>query len=135
MNILFFLTPKSEVAHVYEDDSLRQVLERMEHHGYTAVPILSKNGRYVGTITEGDLLWEMKERDFPTLHEMEEVSVMELRRRRDNQPVKAQAEVEDLIGKVINQNFVPVIDDKDVFIGIVTRKDIMLFLCEKKGRY
>lgn len=134
MNILFFLTPKSEVAHVHEEDSLRQVLEKMEHHGYTAVPLLSKDGKYIGTITEGDLLWEMKDKGFPSLYEMEEVSVMELKRRRDNEPVRARAVVEDLIGKVVNQNFVPVIDDQDVFIGIVTRKDILLFLCEKGGR-
>lgn len=38
MNILFFLTPKEDVAHVDEDDTMRQVLEKMEHHGYTAIP-------------------------------------------------------------------------------------------------
>ena len=53
MNLLFFLTPKSEVAYVEESDSLRQVLEKMEYHGYTAVPLLSPDGRYIGTITEG----------------------------------------------------------------------------------
>ena len=57
MNILFFLTPKEDVAHVDEDDTMRQVLEKMEHHGYTAIPLLSREGKYIGTITEGDLLW------------------------------------------------------------------------------
>ena len=56
MNILFFLTPKEDVAHVDEDDTMRQVLEKMEHHGYTAIPLLSREGKYIGTITEGDLL-------------------------------------------------------------------------------
>ena len=28
MNILFFLTPKSEVAYINEDDTLRQALEK-----------------------------------------------------------------------------------------------------------
>ena len=31
MNILFFLKPKSEVAYIYDTDSLRQALEKMEH--------------------------------------------------------------------------------------------------------
>ena len=57
MNILFFLTPKSEVAYISEDDTLRQALEKMEYHKYSAVPIVSRTGRYVGTLTEGDLLW------------------------------------------------------------------------------
>ena len=29
MNILFFLTPKCEVAYIYEDETLRQALEKM----------------------------------------------------------------------------------------------------------
>ena len=77
MNILFFLTPKSEVAYVDENDSLRQVLEKMEHHGYAAVPLLSSGGKYIGTITEGDVLWKLKKEGFPELHEMEDISVME----------------------------------------------------------
>ena len=60
MNILFFLTPKSEVAFIYDDQTLRQALEIMEHHRYSAVPIINKLGKYIGTITEGDMLWGIK---------------------------------------------------------------------------
>lgn len=78
MNILFFLTPKAEVAHVREDDSLRQVMEKMEHHGYSAIPLLGEDGQYIGTITEGDLLWEMKRLNFPALWELENIKIMSL---------------------------------------------------------
>ena len=54
MNIAFFLTPKSEVVYENIDANMRQVIERMERHGYTAVPMIDKEGRYVGTLTEGD---------------------------------------------------------------------------------
>lgn len=131
MNILFFLTPKEEVAHVEEDDTLRQVLEKMEHHGYTAIPLLTKSGRYIGTITEGDLLWFLKDRNFPDLKLLEEMPITSIERRRDNQAVCIQESMEDLFEKVTNQNFVPVVDDKKVFIGIVTRKDILLYLAKK----
>lgn len=131
MNILFFLTPKSEVAYVDETESLRQVLEKVEYHGYTAIPLLSKYGEYLGTIAEGDLLWEMYERNFPTIREMEDIPIMEVPRKRDNKAVNAQADMEDLIDAVMNQNFVPVVDDKNVFIGIITRKDILSYLTDK----
>lgn len=131
MNILFFLTPKSEVAHVGEGDSMRQILERMEHHGYTAVPLLSKEGKYLGTITEGDLLWELNEKGYPSLKEMEEIPVIDVKRRRDNKSVSAQANMEDLMEAVMNQNFVPVVDDQKVFIGIITRKDVLSYLAAK----
>ena len=40
-------------------------------------------------------------------------------------------QMEDLLAKAINQNFVPVLDDKGSFIGIVTRKDIIRYLAKK----
>lgn len=134
MNILFFLTPKAEVVYIKESDSMRQVLEKLEYHGYSAVPMLSEDGRYIGTITEGDLLWEMKDRDFPDLKELEEVPISSISRRRDNLAVNVQADMEDLFEKVSNQNFVPVVDDHNVFSGIVTRKDVLLYLAEHAKR-
>lgn len=132
MNILFFLTPKAEVAHIVETDSLRQVIEKMEHHGYTAVPLLSTDGKYIGTITEGDLLWNMKHKNYPGEKELEEIKIIEIPRRRDNQAVRVNATIEDLFGKVINQNFVPVEDDDGIFIGIVTRKDVLSYMGKKR---
>ena len=131
MNILFFLTPKEEVAYVEEDDSLRQVVERLEYHGYTAIPLLSKDGKYIGTITEGDILWEMKDKDYPDVHRMEKIRIMEVPRRRDNEAVNVQESMENLYDKITNQNFVPVVDDDQTFIGIVTRKDIIVYLAKK----
>lgn len=134
MNILFFLTPKKEVAYIYDDDTLRQTLEKMEHHRYTAIPVIDHmNGKYIGTITEGDLLWDVKERYDLTLKAAEDVPIYSIKRNRDNEPVEADADIEDLINKVMNQNFVPVIDDNQCFIGIITRKDVIQYLTEKCG--
>ena len=131
MNILFFLTPKSDVAYISEDDTLRQALEKMEHHKYSAVPIVSRTGRYVGTLTEGDLLWGIKNQFNLDLKGAEKIPVTAIRRRCDNRPVKADADMEDLIGKALNQNFVPVLDDQKSFIGIITRKDIIRYYYDK----
>ena len=131
MNILFFLTPKEKVSHVEEDDTFRQALEKMEHHGYSAIPLLAKDGKYIGTITEGDLLWHMKNSDFPSLRQMEEISVTSVIRRRDNKAINISVSMEELFDKITNQNFVPVVDDNHVFIGIITRKDVILYLSDK----
>lgn len=134
MNILFFLTPKSEVAYVREDDTLRQALEKMEHHGYAAVPLLSVDGRYIGTLTDGDMLWGIKKMGFPDLHEMESISVMEMKRHYDNKPVYVNENMEGLLEKVTVQNFVPVVDDDKIFIGIVTRRDVIHYLTRPDQR-
>ena len=129
-----FLTPKSEVSYVREDDTLRQAVEKMEYHGYAAVPLLSVDGRYIGTLTDGDVLWGLKELDFPRLHEMEDISVMEIRRSRDNKPVHINVDMEGLMDKVAVQNFVPVVDDDKVFIGIVTRRDVIHYLAGRRKK-
>ena len=105
-----------------ETDTLRQALEKMEHHGYAAVPLLSTEGKYLGTLTDGDVLWGLKELNFPSLYQMEEIPVMQVNRSRDNKPVHVDVDMEGLLEKVSAQNFVPVIDDEKVFIGIITRR-------------
>ena len=127
MNILFFLIPKNKVAYLYDDYSLRQALEKMEHHKYSAIPILSREGKYIGTITEGDILWEIKNNLSFSLKSAENTPVSSIKRRLDNEPVTAQEDMGDLIQKAMNQNFVPVVDDWGSFIGIITRKDIIEF--------
>ena len=129
MNILFFLTPKSEVAYINDDDTLRQALEKMEAHRYSAIPILTRQGKYAGTLTEGDLLWGIKNKYDLSLRDAERIRIMEIPRRSDNRPVLADADMEDLLDKVMNQNFVPVLDDQKNFIGIITRRDIMQYIC------
>ena len=119
-------------VHVDVDmEGLRQALEKMEHHGYAAVPLLSTEGKYLGTLTDGDVLWGLKELNFPSLYQMEEIPVMQVNRSRDNKPVHVDVDMEGLLEKVSAQNFVPVIDDEKVFIGIITRRDVIHYLAKQ----
>lgn len=126
-----FLTPKSDVAYINAEDTLRQVISKMEYHKYSSIPIIDKDGKYVGTITEGDLLWGIKNKYNLSLKEAEHVSIQEVDRRLDYLAVHINSDMEDLIEKAKVQNFVPVIDDQENFIGIVTRKDIISYCYEK----
>ena len=130
MNVLFFLTPKSEVAHLHDDWTLRQGIEKLERSHFTALPLIDRQGHYVGTVTEGDILWTLKKRYDMNLKAAENVSILTVERRMEFRPVSINASMEDLIQMSMNQNFVPVIDDKKIFIGIVTRKDIIRFCYE-----
>ena len=125
MNIAFFLLPKREVVYVTLDATLRQTLERMEYHRYTAVPILDAEGRYAGTVTEGDLLWFMKNRPELKFSETHRVPLREVPLRLDHKAVRIDAQMADLIALAKVQNFVPVTDDMNRFIGIVRRSDII----------
>ena len=125
MNILFFLTPKDAVEFIYEDFTLRQTIEKMEHHKYTAIPLLNKEGNYIGTITEGDILRLIKDKYSLNLQEAQAFPIKQVPRRWHNSPVDINCNIEDLFLTAMGQNFIPVVDDKDKFIGIVTRKDIL----------
>lgn len=125
MNIAFFLTPKSEVIYESTDATMRQVMERMEHHGYTAIPLIDKVGRYVGTLTEGDLLWKLKNTPNLNFLNTNSVKVKEISRRINHKSVFINADIESIISLAVSQNFVPVVDDKGIFIGIIKRSDII----------
>lgn len=125
MNIAFFLTPKSEVVFENTEATMRQVMEKMEYHGYTAIPLIDKHGKYVGTLTEGDLLWKLKNTPDLNFKNTQSVKVMDIPRRVTHKSVSISADIESLINLSINQNFVPVIDDEGIFIGIIKRSDIM----------
>ena len=131
MNIAFFLLPKLEVITTTIDATLRQTLERMEYHRYTAVPILTEVGKYMGTVTEGDLLWFLKNSPGITFDNAHRHTLEEVPLRMRNKPVHIHANMEDLIDLAKVQNFVPVVDDAGNFIGIVRRSDIIEY-CAKQ---
>ncbi|MEG0650201.1 MAG: CBS domain-containing protein [Oscillospiraceae bacterium] len=131
MNILFFLTPKNDVAFLYDDFTLRQALEKMEHHRYSSIPILNRKGEYVGTITEGDILWAVKSQYSLSIRDAENMPITQIPHKRDNTPVHVDTTMEELVFASMSQNFVPVIDDKNSFIGIVRRKDIIQYCYDK----
>ena len=131
MNVLFFLTPKQDVAYLYSDCTLRQALEKMEHHRYSCIPLIDRDGSYAGTITEGDLLWDIKKRLPADTDDFDIVPIRQVARRSDYKAVCVTTSIEELLEAALNENFVPVVDDRGVFIGIVTRKRIMQYYADK----
>lgn len=126
MNIAFLLTPKSEIVTLKESMSLRQAMEKMEYHKYAAVPVIDKNGHYVYTLSEGDILWHLKDNEDLNLKNTEQVSVSNIKRSRSIEAVSINASLDYVLDRIRFQNFVPVVDDAGIFIGMVKRSDIMV---------
>ena len=135
MNIAFFLRPKISVAYLYSDYTVRQSLEKMKHYGYTAIPVINREGRYVGTVSEGDFLWYLTDcfgnQEDINMEKLEETPLAKILRTDLYKPMKVTADVDELLTLAMNQNFVPVVDDLGSFIGIVTRRDIIRHLTDK----
>ena len=137
MNIAYFLLPKNRVAYLYDDYTFRQGLEKMRYHGYTAIPVISRSGKYVGTISEGDFLWQIlsndaESRQIRSMKDLEQLNIRDLLRGNNYPPVRITVSMEELLSNAMNQNFIPVVDDLGNFTGIVTRKDIIRYFAEQK---
>jgi len=127
LNILTLLTPKKELALLDDSMNIRQALEKMKAHSFMAVPLINKkSGEYLGTITEGDLLWNIMDNDF----EVDNTKVKKWIRKDYSKAAKIDTKFEDLIKMITNQNFVPVVDDRNILMGIITRRKIINELIE-----
>jgi CBS domain-containing protein len=138
LNIALFLKPKVEVAYIYDDYSVRQSLEKMAFHGYSAIPVITREGKYYSTIREGDLLWYIvrgenteKKQEQVSIFSLEDTYIKNIIEPGRNPPVRITEPPETLFERVLNSNFVPVVDDVDSFIGIITRRDVLEYLFRK----
>ena len=126
MNIASFLSPKEEVTFLRDDMTIRQGLEKMKRYGYTAVPVIDAEDRYVGVVSEGDFLWNIlshnSELDSITMKSLEKLSIRDIIQNGKIRPVCIDTNMEEL----------PVIDDRNVFIGIITRSEIIKYFIKKQ---
>ena len=143
MNIASLLIPRSMVTYLYDDFSLRQGLEKMRYHKHTAVPVVTRENRYVGTLSEGDFLWSLvdymqsseAENKCVDFRDLETIFLKDILHTDKNPPVRINTKTMELVERACNQNFIPVIDDRDSFIGIVTRKAIISSLSKDLKQY
>ncbi|MEI7884546.1 MAG: CBS domain-containing protein [Clostridia bacterium] len=124
-NIFFFLLPKSEVVYLKPNATIRQALEKMEHHRYSAIPLIDDEGKYVGILTEGDLLWTIKNTPELDFQNSNKFLIQMIEKRFSYEPVSVNADTKELLTLSVRQNFVPVVDDTGVFIGIVKRQEVI----------
>ena len=125
MKIAFFLLPKSEIVCFDNKINVRQAIERMDYHHLSAVPMVDEAGKYIGTLSASDLLWKLKETPSYTYTDTAKIKLSEVPLHWDVQPVHIDATVQDLMARALNQNFIPVVDDYNTFIGIVRRREII----------
>ena len=137
MNVAFFLTLRKDVACVKDTSTVRQGLETMRGNRYTAVPVVTDENKYVGTVSEGDFLWyivkcqtENGELEQMSIKNLEKVMIRDIIRPDKNPPVPITATIEELLTRSMRQNFIPVVDDRGSLVGIVTRKTIIKYCCE-----
>ena len=130
MNVLMLLKPTETVKYIFDTNTLRQGLEKMRAHSYTAIPVISEDGKYVGTVSEGDFLYYIVDLRNNSVTEKEKHRVSDIIRPSFNPAVEIDVTMEELLHRAIHQNFIPVTDSLGTFIGIVTRQDMIKYFID-----
>ena len=130
-NLLELTTIKSATFYLYSNSTIRQALEKFAYHKFSVVPIIDEEGHFVTTLSEGDILRYLAiECDFDK-KKAEKTTIMEIERYRSYNAVTLDATFDELYAAALSQNFIPVVDDRNIYIGIIKRKDIFVYLKQK----
>ena len=131
--ILFdFFTPKNETFYLNSSSTIRQALEKFNYHKFTVISLVDENGKFVSTISEGDILRYINE----VLHfdnsKFESVKLSDIEKYRPYQALNINTNIDDVYKLALDQNFIPLIDDRGMYIGILKRKTILEYLLRDK---
>ncbi|MCM1578544.1 MAG: CBS domain-containing protein [Ruminococcus sp.] len=126
MNTAMLLKPKSAVAFIYGDLSAEEGLKEFIRGGFTAVPVIDREGLYMGVVSERDFLYRLLESNGAGLSESENLTVSDLASCTRFESVPIDADIDTLFSRIIEQNFVPVVDSRGMFSGIITRRDVLM---------
>lgn len=132
MNVFMLMIPKVDCCVLHDTDTLREGMDKMRRHGYTALPVITKDGRYAGIVSEGDFLWHLlRSADNPAAQDS--MLIRSILQPAPHTAVRSSVTMDELTDRAMNQDFIPVVDDRSCLCGIVTRRRIMrAMLAEQK---
>ena len=132
MNIFEMLTLKKATYYLSDKTTVRQALEKFDAHKFSVVPILTEDVEYITSVSEGDILRFIKNEAHFDLSVLERTMILDIERYRPYEPIRIDATFDEIYSLSLSQNFVPVVDDRDKFIGLIKRRDIFIYLKESK---
>ena len=128
------MIPKACTIVLHQDNTVRQGLETMCHNSYTAIPVLDARGVYVGCVTEGDFLRHILAVNSTDKKKLEQTKIGEIMRADFCPAVSIRASFQEVMDLAMEQNFVPVVDDRNALCGIVTRRNLLGAVGRELGR-
>ena len=129
MNIIGLLKPKDTTYYIYDNYSFRKTVEILKKSGFTTIPVIDIDGKYLGTVSEGDIFWYLHENRITS--NLDKVYISNIINKKRNPPVSDTSDSATIINNIMKQNFLCMVDSRNCFIGIITRKDIIKYLRKK----
>lgn len=130
--IFDFLTPKNKTFYLNHDATIRQTVETFDVHKFSVVPLIDEDGKFISTISEGDVLRFIKNHCQFDVYMAEDVRINTIELYRPYNALLISASLDEVIKLTLEQNFIPVVDDRGMYIGIIKRKTIIDYLLKEK---
>ena len=127
------LTPKDAVYYISNNSTIRQALEKFAYHKFSVVPVIDEQGKYLNTLSEGDILRYIAIENNFDKKLSENTSIDDIEHYRSYSSVNISCGFEEIYELILSQNFIPVVDDRNIFIGIVKRKDVLAYLRKRNS--
>lgn len=124
-NILSYLTPKVNTHYIKANSTIRQALEKFDVHKFSVVPMIDENGTFISTISEGDILRYIKNECNFDLKIAESKNILNIEKYRSYKALPISTPLNEIIKLSLEQNFIPIVDDRGMYIGIIKRKTII----------
>ena len=133
-NILKFLTPKTETYYLDSHSSVRQALEKFDYYKFSCVPLIDKEGKYITTVSQGDILSFIKNDNNFNIRSAENTNIDDIPKYRPYVALSIDASMEQVLELSLEQNFIPIVDDRGIYLGILKRKTILLHFSKQYNK-
>ena len=118
-----FLTPARNLAVLIDTHNVDHAILVLSQISYTRIPVVTDQRKFVGTISLTDILSYQMREEIPD----EEFSSMDIvhMTKKDGERLGEDFDVTDVLHKLVEESFLPVVAADDTFLGIITRKSIL----------
>lgn len=118
-----YLTPMANLAIFIDTHNTDHAMLLLANNGFSRVPVITKDKHYVGTISASDIVRYQADNqiDDTTFAQMD-ISLMVNTR---IPVVLPTASLTELMHKLVDASFLPVVTHEGLFLGIVTRKSVL----------
>ena len=118
-----FLTPAENLAVLIDTHNADHAILLLSQMTYTRVPVVTDEKEFVGTIGLRDILAYQMEQGL-SQEVMADTDIVHMTKK-DVAVVTPDYTLTDVLHKLVDESFLPVVDEDGIFQGIITRKSIL----------
>ncbi|MCO6531498.1 cyclic-di-AMP-binding protein CbpB [Lactobacillus sp.] len=118
-----FIIPATRIAFVEDDNPLYHAFLILTKVKYSKIPVLDRKSRVVGLLSLAMITDKMMTTDSITLEPLNQLKVRDVMQTKFDKINFAQTTLETQLHLLVDNAFLPVIDDYGVFQGLLTRRE------------